>query len=176
MGGRRMVSEAELEAIVAKRLKERADVIAEVKAALKPELEQMSDRIDDSNHVKQVMTSQIRELKDELKGELVELNAAVRLSQRRIEEHARLNAHPGDPAVEAIKDLGLPGLSLEEKKALPAVLEQHVRTQDDRAEIDRRHIDRRAWLHLVLTFGATLIGAAVGAVTIAAAFGIKAHP
>lgn len=139
-----MVSEAELEAIVAKRVKERAEIISDALAALKPELDNMSDQIAAANHVK-----------EELKGELEELNAAVTLSQRRMEEHARLTWHPA--AQQLMADFNIAALSLEEKKALPEVLEEHVSQQRNRVKAERRQV----WIHLATSFLSAVVTAVV---------------
>lgn len=155
----RMVTDDQLEALVAKRLKERQEFINEAVTALKPELDRMSRQIQAANHVKRTIGKQIAGLSD-----------LVRQTNTKIEVHAVAPSHEVIDAT--FKDLGVDEMSLDQKQSLLEITADHVRTRDDRVVMDRRRIDRRAWLHLALTFVATLVGAAVAAVTISIAFGL----
>lgn len=160
MAGSRLVTDDQLEALVAKRLKERAEIISEAVTALKPELDRMSKQIQAANHVKRTIGKQI-----------TGLTALVKQTNSKLELHAVAPSHEVIGAT--FQELGINEMSLEQKQALGEMTEQHVRTRDSRVELDRRGGRRRSLLQLGLTFVATLAGALVAATTIAAFLGHK---
>lgn len=162
MSGERVVTEEQLEALVAKRLRERAEFINEAVAALRPEIEAMTKQIAAANHVKK-----------ELGGQISELATLVKATNSKLELHAMPPSHEVIGAT--FRELGVDQMSLEQKQVLGEITEQAVRTRDNRVELDRRSDRRRSWIQLGLTFVATLVGAAVGALSIGAAFGFR-HP
>ena len=167
----RPVSDEEIERIVAKRLKERQEVVAEIAAAIKPELARMSKEISDANHIKRTLGRQIANLE----RMVLKTNIAI-------DTHAQLAWHAGTTgildrltkSVEVVGELGVDALSQEQRKALPAVLEGYVRTREERKEEDGAEKRRQAWLQAVGAAGGALAGAIAAFIALIAY--LSTHP
>lgn len=157
-----MVSEAELEQLIAKRLKERQEIISEAVTALKPHLDRMSDEIASANHIKQTLGRDINRLSRE-----------VRATNRGLAEHVALPGHPGTHAIvlEIQKDLergedlmdefGISDLSAEQRAAFPSVLKAFVVTSAEQKKAERQAERRQVWIHLATSFMSALVTAIV---------------
>ena len=138
-----MVSEEDLEQLVAKRLKERKEIINEAVTALEPTLEGLRKEISAANHVKLPLGRQLTRVERLLRQTMAEVRA-----------HADLPFHPAgsdtietltaeaQKGLELLEQFGVEDLSLEQKQALPEVLDEHVRNKQERAAGDRRASDR----------------------------------
>src|SRR3954463_435376 len=84
----------DMETIFARRQNEHRRLLEDAVELLTPTLARMTDQIAASNHVK-----------EQLRVELEELTAAVRLSQKRLEEHSRQEMHT--VGARMLKDLGV---------------------------------------------------------------------
>jgi len=62
---------------------------------------------------------------------------------------------------EVIGELGVDTLSQEQRKALPAVLEEHVWAREEHREDDRKEQRRQVWIHLATSFLSALVTAIV---------------
>jgi hypothetical protein len=180
MEERRMVSEDQLEALIAKRLKERQEIISEAVTALKPELDRMSREIASANHIKRTLGSQIRTL-----------SRAVRTTNLELRQHSALRGHPGTEAEiteikqeleqgeELMQQFGITDLSTEQRKAFPAVLKAFVVTSDEQLKQEADDRKRQAWIHVGSSFLSALLGAvaaATGFIAWLSAHPIKASP
>lgn len=171
MAERRLVSEAELGALVAKRLKERQEIIGEAVISLKPELDRMTREISAANHIKRTLGKQISALE-----------RSVRQTNAKLDTHTSLAMHGGTAGVlgrltetvEVIGELGVNTLSQEQRKALPAVLEEHVRTREDKKDADRHERQRQNWMNVFATFASSVAGAVAAAAAILA--WLSTHP
>jgi len=167
--GERFVTDEQLEELVTQRLKDRQGIIDEVVTALKPELEGMRREISSANHVKRTLGRQ-----------LTGLTVLVKQSNAEMRTHAALPFHPqgadivGDlseessKGLELIEQFGIAELSLEQKQALPEVLEEHVRMKQERRQVDRRERRKQAWLLVASQFVGAIAGALVAAASIVA--------
>jgi len=167
--GERLVTDEQLEELVAQRIKDRQGIIDEVVTALKPELEGMRREISSANHVKRTLGRQ-----------LTGLTALVRQSNAELRTHSALPFHPqgadlvddlseeSRKGLELIEQFGVAELSLEQKQALPEVLDEHVRMKQERRQGDRRERNKQAWLLVVSQFVGAIAGALVAAASIVA--------
>jgi septal ring factor EnvC (AmiA/AmiB activator) len=158
----RTFSEAEVEHLVAKRLKERQEIIAETVSALKPHLERMSDEIASANHIKQTLGRDINRLSRE-----------VRATNRQLTQHMALAGHPGtiteigeikedlERSEELMHELGVNDLSADQRRVFPAVLKSYVMTGEEQQKADRRSARRQVWIHLATSFLSALVTAIV---------------
>ena len=170
-----MVSEQELEGLIAKRLKERQEIINEAVNALKPELKAMRDEIAAANHVKQTLGRDINRLSRE-----------VRATNRELTQHVALAGHPGteaavaeikeemDKGEELMQDFGINDMSAEQRRAFPVVLKTFVNAGEQSKKQDRMAERRRVWIQLLTSF----VSAVVTAVVVISAFlaWLAAHP
>jgi len=158
MADGRMVSEAELEALVEKRLKERHGIINEALGALKPDLDRMVREIASANHIKRTLGRQI-----------ASLDRSIKKTALALDVHTQLAWHVGTTGIldrlsknaEVIGELGVNTLSQEQRKALPAVLEEHVHRREERREDDRKAQRRQVFIHLASSFLSALVTAIV---------------
>jgi hypothetical protein len=170
-----MVSEQELEQLIAKRLKERQEIINEAVGALRPELDRMSREIASANHIKQTLGKQV-----------LELTREVRKTNLELTNHAALKAHPGTAADIAeireelaegegiMQEFGIKDLSAEQRKAFPSVLKGFVVKREEERKEQQTELRRQAWIHVGSSFISALLGAAT---TAAAVIGwIATHP
>ncbi len=151
-----MWNEAEVEAELERRLKKQKEVVADAVESLRPELREMSERIQDSNHVK-------AELKEEFGSQLRQTNLSlktltdeVRATNSRLEAHAGQRTHAGVASL--ITEFGVDNMSLEQKQALAGVLGAAVRDGQGAAR-------RAAWIG----FSTQVVSAVAGAVVALAA-------
>lgn len=162
-----MVSEEDLEQLVAKRLKERKEIINEAVGALRPELDAMRREISAANHVKR-----------ELGGQMKSLAREVRKTNIELLRHASLQSHSGTEAELAsiraeleegnalIEEFGINELSAEQKRAFPSVLKSFVTSRDQDREDARKENRRQTWIHALSAFGAAIAGAVSAAIAL----------
>jgi hypothetical protein len=165
----RIVSDEELEQLLAKRLAERKEIINEAVSALEPKLEQLRREISAANHIKGTLGRQLNRLE-----------RAVLQTNAELGKHVVLPSHPGeadtiarfeealDKGEQLTAQFGVEALSLEQKQALPGMLQAYVTDQVDRQKLDRRR-DRQmtVWL-VVATAGGSIAGAVLAAIAVVA--------
>jgi hypothetical protein len=150
----RLVTDEQLDDLVEQRmaaaLAERRKVAEEVVSMLQPELEGIRQEAHNANGIKRTLGRQLTRLE----RAVINLATDVKQARAELKGHAELPFHTegaetitrltqqSQMGLELLEEFGVEDLSLDQKRALPEVLDEHVRNKQARAVGDRRASDR----------------------------------